>query len=175
MKSIISTQLITTILLMPLLISSGAYADTGKSKDDLRVIFSKLEGQWSCKGETSKGKLTAANWNVSKDYDGQVLVQNHKGLKGNTNQFTSLWAYNEGLKNLTIVRQFVTANGVYSSVLLGDNWDENKVVFKESSIEGPLWRENRFTYEFTDPKTLNVKWETLQDDWQLGDKMVCTK
>ena len=174
MRSII-TQLVTTVLLTPLLISSVANADTGKFKDDLKSIFSKMEGQWSCKGETSKGKLTAAEWEVTQAYDGQILVQHHIGLKGNTNQFTSLWAYNEGLKNLTILRQFVTANGVYSSVLLGDTWDENTIVFMESSIEGPLWRENRFTYSFATPNTLNVKWETLQDDWKLGDKMVCTK
>lgn len=171
--------MIRKLALMTALLGLGSATAIAEPEHDAAVLeqfFSNLEGKWQCEGGTAKGKETAASISFMPDPTGKIYTYTQIGTKGHTNTLTGTWAFDAPMKNLVVSRRYISPDGVYSDMFLGDTWTATSLTLDAKALWLDLWAENRFLYEIHEDGKFKVTWEVQRDGtWKMGDYLLCDK
>ena len=138
-------------------------------------LYDKLEGQYACTGANSRGNETSATITISKQSGGNMLHYHHQNTGSNSNQMVGMWSYDANAKNLVVSRNYISPNGNYFDLLVGDEWSEDKLVFELVESLAPLQMNYRFVYDVPNENSFKVTWEVLRDgEWTMGDYSNCS-
>jgi len=162
-------MLLTAVLLMPSLAQAA-------SKESLKVLFTKMQGEWQCEGAFASGKALSSNIKFKTDFSGDVMEYRHQDLAPNNFKAAGLWSYSQADKNFVATMHFASAEGSTITAFVSDYWDENHITFKGKELWKPLWAENRFTWKVLSHKEITMVWEVYKNDtWKMGDYLNCRK
>lgn len=145
--------------------------------DDIEVLFTKMTGNWSCEGTTSKGDVTRALLEITTSNQGRILHYHHTGKGNSKNNFHSMWSFDAATEQLTILRQFATPDqGIFTGVYTSKDINTDSLIISEHPVFKPLWAENRFHYEWTTDGMMTIAWQVKREDiWVTGDATSCKR
>lgn len=152
------------------------------SRDSTRAIsarlFTRLSGNWSCKGGFPRGVALEADLAFAPGLGGSIVSFEHVDRAPGVYWQRTTWAVDAKLAKVVSAgmagsqKDMSGAPAGFSSTALTDA----SITLQADTLAAPPFATNRFTYLSRTRDSLEMRWEVLRNAaWALGDSLVCAR
>jgi len=156
--------------------TAAASADT-PGKNDVHVLFRRLEGRWNCAGAFANGSVLHSTLAFTRSVDGNRLRLRHADMPPNTYRAGATWSIDKKSGELVSLAWLGKAGSADESAALyvADEISPSSVMLRQRALLGPPWAANRFRYSI-EGGVLAIEWQIERNgQWRTGDHLRCLK